>query len=225
MKKFTSRAALVALCTLGYALTNQAQALFIFDFTDPAFGSGQQGASMTYTVGTKSITVQAFSTILNPTSGGSGLPGTPAIIRNGSMGLGVAGDGANTQIDNRPDAVTGAGDTGIFEWLAISSASGPIIGVDLWQLNNGEEADLWRATAPDGTIGTFSFLNTINGTNPINPQFAPVNIQEGEFLLIAPGNTLSGFRLRRVHIPEPATLALFGLGLAGLAVARRRKAA
>ena len=225
MKTMTSRLAVLAICAFGAAVASPAQSSAIFDFTDPQFGSGNQGTTHTYTFGTKELTVQAYSTILNPSSGGSGLPGTPANIRNNDNGLGVQGDGDTNQIDNGTDPVTGAGDEGVFEWLAFSTTTGTITGVDLHMLRNGEEADFWRATSPDGTPGTFNFLFTLNGVNMTDPQFAAVDLQGDPYLLVSVGNTETGFRVQSVHIPEPGTLAVFGLGLVGLGFARRRRAA
>ena len=209
MNTITSKIAVLAVCALGAAAMNPAHATVIFDFTDPVYGSGNQGHMQTYTQGTKNLTVHAFSTILPD------LPGDPASISNNVNGLGVIGDGDNNQVDN-------IGDEGIIEWLAFSTTTGTIEGVTIHQLTNGEEADFWRATAPDGTPGTFTFLFTLNGITGTD-QFVSIDLAGDPYLLVSSGETESGFRVENVHVPEPATLALFGLGLAGLGFARRKR--
>ena len=55
----------------------------------------------------------------------------------------------------------------------------------------------------------------------VNPHSIDIDLNDAEWDLAA----VTSFDLVTRHIPEPGTLALFGLGLAGLGFARRRKAA
>jgi hypothetical protein len=89
------------------------------------------------------------------------------------------------------------------------------------QVQGFEDADPSASIiAPDfgGSIGVVRMIEGTNFNYFITEieDFSPVNVSDG--------TDIRGRFVRRA-IPEPGTLALFGLGLAGLGFARRRRAA
>jgi hypothetical protein len=82
-------------------------------------------------------------------------------------------------------------------------------------------------------VGDFHGCNTLTGPNFVGPNACGVNSpdsSQGEFSLgpLAAGQTRSAtyninIRLEAIGVPEPATIALFGMGMAGAIVMCRRK--
>ena len=78
-----------------------------------------------------------------------------------------------------------------------------------------------------GSPGEIVGINDLGGAHSVfNLGFGPNSaFVEFENMSFSSNGATRAFSFDVRHIPEPGTLAIFGLGLAGLVPARRRKAA
>lgn len=203
---------LMLAASLLYAVSSANAGLIKFDFSGagPFANSGNNQTTFDYSLDGVNLSVAAYET---PDSLATI---NAADIRNGGNGLGVEGNGS-TKVNNP------GGFPSIIEWLGFSTDTGNIVSVGIWNLNNGEETDFWSALDANGN--GFSFLSTLSGTNPINPQYQSVDPQSEPWLLVSTGTPESSFRVHSVtvDVPEPSTIGLLVLGLLGLGYTRHRK--
>jgi len=118
----------------------------------------------------------------------------------------------------------------VLSFDAMGSQAGPIqLGLQSWQNNYFGGSQLINATLNDAlsaanTWQTFSVnLGTIAGANPTGATWQ-FNFQLNSWQWGGPSNTdtLTVDNIVLTVVPEPASLALIGLGMAGLIMIRRR---
>ena len=104
-----------------------------------------------------------------------------------------------------------------FEWIdSFGDLAGLIAAFDT---SNDDNFDQAICAAPEfSTNSDHCDPNDVNGGYLWHSPFAPDADRRNHF-------AAETFLVREVKVPEPGTFAIFGLGLAGLGLARRKKAA
>jgi hypothetical protein len=186
-----------------------------------------------------SVNAAPFIEDFDPTAAG-GSPVTSFISGLFTVTFEAAGDGGDLLDSpfgeggtNGIEALSGAPDLGTTEEISIMlTAGGSFIWHSLYVddfFGSGAPTDLigmlgaatvYTTTVPDLSFGTF-------GTGGVEVDTVLIQSADFNFLIFdtLAGETIDAPPPPPTGVPAPGTLALFGLGLAGLGYARRRKVA
>lgn len=131
-------------------------------------------------------------------------------------------------------------EAGIPDWTPPSNGYGPTAAnvpgvVLLLTLMNHTEAafggNIWVHGYYDdlgdpNTVRLARFTDQTSGPPDLNASLAAANIDSnGLWSASGTHGSIGSFLVRSAQVPEPGAIVLFGLGLAGLGIARRRRAA
>ncbi|GAL03168.1 hypothetical protein JCM19237_6061 [Photobacterium aphoticum] len=225
------------------AFASQAQATFIIDdFSDPIAGgnsaqdltTGDGGVgdtfdSLTVLGGERDLFVELLDEGFDPASGvRMAVAGSTLTYETGSGGIGqgkLQYDGDDNDADNLDTAGLGSVDL-------LQSGNAFLLDVLEADLGFSFSIGVWS------NGGANSFVKEFNGSGtlvPITRSFAFSEFTGVDFTSVSAieviintkglaGKTSIDFTIDAIKVPEPATMAMFGLGLMGLGYTRRRKA-
>jgi hypothetical protein len=204
---------LMLVAGLGMAGIAQATMLVSWDFRDSTLTSGNVGIEETFTA-------TDGTTLMSATGWTSGLGGAATadvyVSRAGvptNWGLGVQSTGDTTF--NQLDSI------GAFEFLSFQAlGSYSFTAIELSSVLD-DSFGIFGSNSADASGATL----LLAGTGTSAPQTFSFDASGYSFLHIQPEGG-DAFRVSELHaeVPEPTTLALMGIGLAGIGFFRRKKA-
>lgn len=195
--------------------------------------SGYTGAGFSCTVGDKSFSNFTFTS----TGGGSGLAVTPAEFnvspQTTLLGPGLLFSTGALVVDNSLTTNPGLSFVDVSLGYSVTAPNPPLIAdadlVVAGGTTGGGTARVDETLTPGGTL-TVILPNTTDTVN-IVPPVAALDVLK-DILVEVPANTIGfanitaiGQHFSETVVPEPATLAIIGVGLLGFSIARRRRGA
>jgi hypothetical protein len=198
-------------------------------FATAILGASPASATVFFSENFDSYTPSLNFAAFNPP--GQVINGTVDVVANGSFGITCAGGSGNCL-----DMDGSTGDSGVFTFTLTLGPGSYVLSFDVSGNQRGGTDDWayvlsgWSAGL-SGTVGwsqtnLFSFI----GFQPFLAPFSLSNTQTLTFSWSTASNDNVGPILDNVllvgdviGVPEPAMLGLFGLGLAGVGLARRRR--